>query len=655
MRVSEGTAIDADGRQLVLAKSTPVELPGERFNNTNGIELYVSYQQSPEDRQSTEGSEDFTRWLERPLLQAVAPGATYEGDTPPVLLAKVDLDGAGRITVDESVRTYSGVRLPGAAADAPSLRTMPSGAVSLTGDLWISRGKLRLDTDQQLVFATGDGDMPTQLKIQLADGYGIGIDTISLVYAAQRRHSWRDHRGNERMILSTAETGGLGVFGTGQSTFAGRLRAPSITLWRSSSEPSGGKQLFLELYQDDDALTVPEVYPSIRFHHGRRYWHRIEAQRDGFHLKDGDLDSDAYTSITTGPLQAPSVQLRRSASESTGGKQLFLELYQDDTRPNSTVPEVYPSIRFHHNNRFWHRIEAQRDGFHLKDGDLDSDAYTSITTGPLQAPSMQLRRSASESSGGKQLFLELYQDDTRPNSTVPEVYPSIRFHHNNRFWHRIEARANGFHFKDGNLDSDRYSSIVAGDIYTTGRFYFEPVSNWGTEPEFGPADQRRYWYFRRDRWNVNDLRPGGVSVHDSGIPYPSDVRLKQDVHEIPDALARVGRLRGVHFCWNVEGLAHLSRDIEATTTMGPDATPEENEELWRELRDVRHAQLAGRNIGLLAQEVEDVAPELVHTDANGFKSVDYGRLTAVLVQAVKEQQSLIRDLNARIATIEQGV
>jgi hypothetical protein len=567
VRVSEGTAIDADGRQLVLAKSTPVELPGERFNNTNGIELYVSYQQSPEDRQSTEGSEDFTRWLERPLLQAVAPGATYEGDTPPVLLAKVDLDGAGRITVDESVRTYSGVRLPGAAADAPSLRTMPSGAVSLTGDLWISRGKLRLDTDQQLVFATGDGDMPTQLKIQLADGYGIGIDTVALVYAAQRRHSWRDHRGNERMILSTGETGGLGVFGTGQSTFAGRLRAPSITLWRSSSEPSGGKQLFLELYQDDDALTVPEVYPSIRFHHGRRYWHRIEAQRDGFHFKDGDLDSDAYTSITTGPLQAPSVQLRRSASESTGGKQLFLELYQDDTRPQATVPEVYPNIRFHHNNRFWHRIEAREDGFH---------------------------------------------------------------------------------FKDGNLDSDGYTSIFAGNVFTTGRFYLEPSANWGTDPHWGAADQRRYWYFRRADWHVNNLTEGNVTVVASNIPFPSDVRLKQDVEEIADALARVERLRGVHFEWNADGLAHLSRDIEATTTMGPDATPEEDEELWRELRDVRHAQLAGRNIGLLAQE-------LVHTDANGFKSVDYGRLTAVLVQAVKEQQFLIRDLSARIATIEQGV
>ena len=574
VRVGEGTAIDSDGRQLVLAKSTTVELPAERFNNTSGVDLYVSYQQSPEDRQTTEGSEDFTRWLERPLLKAIAPGATFEGETPPVLLAKLDLDGAGRVTIDESVRTYSGVRLPGAAPDAPSLRTTPSGEVSLTGDLTISRGTLRLDTDQQLVFA--DGHLGTRLKIQLWDGYGLGIDPSTLFYAADGRHEWRDRDGEHlRMVLTTAENGGLHVVGTGYSSFAGQLRVPNVQVRRKASAPGAGNQLFLELLQEDDGL-----YPS--------------------------------------------------------------------------VPEVHPSIRFYHYGRFAHRIEARADGFHVKDGNLDSDAYSPIVSGPLRAPNIQLRREASESTGGKQLFLELFQDDTRPEATVPEVYPSIRFHHNNRFWHRIEGRGDGFHFKDGNLDNDRYSSIVAGDIFTTGRFYLEPSANYGTDPTWGPADQRRYWFFRRENWHVNNLKEGSVTVYASNIPFPSDMRLKRDVEEIPDALACVGQLRGVHFTWNAEGLAHLSRDIEATTTMGPDATPEENEELWQDLRDVRHSQLAGRNIGLLAQEVEEVAPELVHTDATGIKSVDYGRLSAVLVQAVKEQQSLIGDLKTRIAALEQG-
>ena len=46
----------------------------------------------------------------------------------------------------------------------------------------------------------------------------------------------------------------------------------------------------------------------------------------------------------------------------------------------------------------------------------------------------------------------------------------------------------------------------------------------------------------------------------------------------------------------------------------------------------------------LAQEVEEIIPEIVKTDQNGYKSVDYARMTAVLVEAIKEQQIQIEDL-----------
>jgi hypothetical protein len=72
---------------------------------------------------------------------------------------------------------------------------------------------------------------------------------------------------------------------------------------------------------------------------------------------------------------------------------------------------------------------------------------------------LQLRRESTESAGDKQLFLELYQDD--PQNKVPGVYPSIRFHHNNKFWHRIEGRPDGFHFKEGYLPFDGMRDIHA--------------------------------------------------------------------------------------------------------------------------------------------------------------------------------------------------
>jgi hypothetical protein len=81
---------------------------------------------------------------------------------------------------------------------------------------------------------------------------------------------------------------------------------------------------------------------------------------------------------------------------------------------------------------------------------------------------LQLRRESTETTGGNLVFLELYQSENSP-ATVPEVYPSIRFHHSNRFWHRIEGRQNGIHFKDGWPLSDNYTPIYAGNASLIGR------------------------------------------------------------------------------------------------------------------------------------------------------------------------------------------
>jgi Concanavalin A-like lectin/glucanases superfamily len=71
---------------------------------------------------------------------------------------------------------------------------------------------------------------------------------------------------------------------------------------------------------------------------------------------------------------------------------------------------------------------------------------------------LQLRREAAAGPGGKILYLELFQDTT-PGDGV--TYPSVRFHHGWKFWHRIEGRPEGIQFKDGNLDYDGMIDIYA--------------------------------------------------------------------------------------------------------------------------------------------------------------------------------------------------
>ena len=53
-------------------------------------------------------------------------------------------------------------------------------------------------------------------------------------------------------------------------------------------------------------------------------------------------------------------------------------------------------------------------------------------------------------------------------------------------------------------------------------------------------------------------------------------------------------------------------------------------------------------MGVIAQEVEAVLPELVAENSEGTKSVAYQKLTAVLIEAVKEQQKQIDELKAKV-------
>jgi hypothetical protein len=67
----------------------------------------------------------------------------------------------------------------------------------------------------------------------------------------------------------------------------------------------------------------------------------------------------------------------------------------------------------------------------------------------------------------------------------------------------------------------------------------------------------------------------------------------------------------------------------------------------------------GHDIGFIAQEVEEVIPELVKevdglNGEDSFKTVDYAKTTAVLVEAIKEQQKQIEDLKSEIKELKDG-
>ncbi|HEY0037765.1 MAG TPA: hypothetical protein VGB66_13810, partial [Longimicrobium sp.] len=141
------------------------------------------------------------------------------------------------------------------------------------------------------------------------------------------------------------------------------------------------------------------------------------------------------------------------------GNVVFLELL-----PEQGTPAVNPSLRFHQPNRFWHRIEGRAEGIFIKDGHEANDdlrdlyARKAVLNGlrvSAAAVHVQLNRAASQPAGNV-VFLEMLQDAT-PNA----VFPSLRFHKTNHFWHRIEARPEGIFIKDGHEANDELRDLYA--------------------------------------------------------------------------------------------------------------------------------------------------------------------------------------------------
>ena len=74
---------------------------------------------------------------------------------------------------------------------------------------------------------------------------------------------------------------------------------------------------------------------------------------------------------------------------------------------------------------------------------------------------------------------------------------------------------------------------------------------------------------------------------------------------------------------------------------------------WNE-KSSKLQQELGHDVGLIAQEVEKVLPEIVITREDGIKAIQYEKVVPLLVEAIKEQQTLIEDLSNRLKVLEDG-
>ena len=107
---------------------------------------------------------------------------------------------------------------------------------------------------------------------------------------------------------------------------------------------------------------------------------------------------------------------------------------------------------------------------------------------------------------------------------------------------------------------------------------------------------------------------------------------------------------------DVNGVLHTASDARLKTNVEP---PVDVLEKLAQVRGVTYERIdregSDRNIGVIAQELEAVFPELVSTSGDdGYKAVAYGNLTAVLIEAVKELNAENQELRARLEALEQA-
>ncbi len=116
----------------------------------------------------------------------------------------------------------------------------------------------------------------------------------------------------------------------------------------------------------------------------------------------------------------------------------------------------------------------------------------------------------------------------------------------------------------------------------------------------------------------------GAGLATGGFHTSSDARLKKDIKIIENALGIVKKIRGVRF------------DFKTNEYPESNFSPD-------------------RQVGVIAQEVEAVLPELIDENEVGIKGVDYSKLTAVLIEAVKEQQEMIEAMETKLSEQEAEI
>lgn len=144
------------------------------------------------------------------------------------------------------------------------------------------------------------------------------------------------------------------------------------------------------------------------------------------------------------------------------------------------------------------------------------------------------------------------------------------------------------------------------------------------------------------------VKGNGSIYTDEGLVQLSDSTQKENIETLPSTMDKIKQLRGVTFNYKHDtenSISTLSNEIETVEELG--ATPEISQQIAEEQ--------SRKRIGLVAQEVEQVFPEVIRTSYSGTKGIMYGDLVGVLIEGMKELQDSLNIQAVQIAELQQQI
>ncbi|MDP4276599.1 MAG: tail fiber domain-containing protein [Bacteroidota bacterium] len=172
----------------------------------------------------------------------------------------------------------------------------------------------------------------------------------------------------------------------------------------------------------------------------------------------------------------------------------------------------------------------------------------------------------------------------------------------------------------GEAVSGRYAGCFVGDTYINGKLGL------GIAPTTYALD-------------VNGV------VRATSFLQSSDNRLKENVTDLKDCLPTLRQLRSVSYNLKAPQNSSLKNFIKSSGD-----TIAETSAL-----KVDSALYSKKHIGFIAQEVQQLYPQLIQVDKDSLLAIDYIGLIPIIVEALKEQDSIICELNQEIKSLRSSL